>query len=533
MLPFIQPKPTLHAPNVMQITAAPESGSGRYASKKGKTMHLHKTFLLSMVAVFCLGWPAFSQVNGVEVAGGATAQVFGGKESVVKVIDTEGTEVASIPIEKDPGRFVYSEFSNTLYIIHNEKKDEHFISVVNLTTYHVDKQIKVGSGEAVDLMVSGDGRRVYCYTAVKGPTTNGMSMIYNKGVAYYSSKTLIPPFKPTVDVIDTASNEVIAAYDWLDRYSASASKDKWFSANQLIAASDQGVFVTEYTAFYRKPIDEKFIIFTGLTPQPAFMIDAGGRVVASMLSKDQKFLYAAIDGEKNTSGSLSVVELEKGTSVMHTLSDQPKRIFRLGANGEPWILGSEEMRAFSETGELTDRRIPLNKPTKSESGGETGASVFLEGYPGETISLGNDHAAIQIVNKHGGSQHKVALIDIKKLQVDAIIPTMSASEVSGIRIGRFAAAYAMSLGTGGTVTFIPNFTRNESLAASTDGHLLFALDLEGHVITVVDVQNAAVVKRIPVNNTVTKLQISVDKKYLICFGKKTQQINLATNNLEN
>jgi 6-phosphogluconolactonase (cycloisomerase 2 family) len=91
----------------------------------------------------------------------------------------------------------------------------------------------------------------------------------------------------------------------------------------------------------------------------------------------------------------------------------------------------------------------------------------------------------------------------------------------------------MSMATGGTITFIPNFFRNESLAALPDGRFLFALDLEGHVITVIDVQSAAVVKRIPVNNTVTKLQISTDKKYLICFGKKTQQINLATNNLEN
>ncbi len=125
------------------------------------------------------------------------------------------------------------------------------------------------------------------------------------------------------------------------------------------------------------------------------------------------------------------------------------------------------------------------------------------------------------------------MIDLKKLQVDAIIPTMSAGEVNGIRIGRFTAGYVMSLATGGVITFIPNFIRNESLAARPDGRFLFTLDLEGHVITVIDVQTATVVRRIPVNNTVTKLQISSDKKYLICFGSQPQQINLETNNLEN
>ena len=101
-------------------------------------MSLRKLILFSMVAVFCLDRSAFSQVNGVEIAGGETAQVFGGKEPVVKVIDVEGKEVASIPIEKDPGKFIYSKSANTLYVVHDEKKGEHFISAVNLTTNRVD-----------------------------------------------------------------------------------------------------------------------------------------------------------------------------------------------------------------------------------------------------------------------------------------------------------------------------------------------------------------------------------------------------------
>lgn len=124
-------------------------------------------------------------------------------------------------------------------------------------------------------------------------------------------------------------------------------------------------------------------------------------------------------------------------------------------------------------------------------------------------------------------------MNLKKLQVDAIIPTMSSGEIAGIRTGRFVAAFGLSMATGGTIIFTPNFIRNESLAARPDGRFLFALDVEGHVITVVDVHTATVERRIPVNGSVTKLQVSSDGKHLICYGKRVQQINLETNNLEN
>ena len=163
---------------------------------------------------------------------------------------------------------------------------------------------------------------------------------------------------------------------------------------------------------------------------------------------------------------------------------------------------------------------------------------MLDGVPGETIPLGNDYAAIQVIGKH-----KVALLNLKKQQVEAIIPTMSNAEKTRIRTERFAAALvltvavtALTAGAGISVMFIPNMgLSNEALAANPDGKFLFALDLEVHEVTVIDVQNATAVKRIKVNDTVTKLQVSKDGKHLICFGtqKGTQQIDLATNNLEN
>jgi hypothetical protein len=191
------------------------------------------------------------------------------------------------------------------------------------------------------------------------------------------------------------------------------------------------------------------------------------------------------------------------------------------------------MRSLSETGEPGDRRIPLNKPRKSEQGDESTASIFLDGFPGETITLGEDHAAMLINNKHGGSSHKVALLDMKKLQVDCIIPTMTAGEKAGIRTSHILAAVALTAATGGTLVFSPNLTlRNESLAARRDGRFLFALDVESHEVTVVDVQRGAIVRRISVDHSITKLKVSSDGKHLICFGKKTQQINLESNNLE-
>lgn len=64
----------------------------------------------------------------------------------------------------------------------------------------------------------------------------------------------------------------------------------------------------------------------------------------------------------------------------------------------------------------------------------------------------------------------MALVDLKKLQVDAIIPTMSSGKIAGKRTGRYLAAFGLSMAMGGTVIFIPNLTiRNESLAARPDG----------------------------------------------------------------
>jgi len=506
-------------------------------------MSLRKLFLFSMVAALCLGRPLFPQVTGIDVGNGATARIFGGKSPVVKVLDVEGKEVASIPIEQDPdvfidldsplfkdmyiGIFAYSKSNNTLYIVHKEKKGEHFISAVNLTTNRVDKKIAVNAGQQVGIYLSSDGRRLFSYAGCK------------PAFSCFGAEKYGPPYEPAITVIDTASNEVIATYDLYDGFRGDVlSKRNAYFVNKFLAYSDEeGLIVqAEVRRLWNgkdESISDRIVGFSGNSPKPKFTIDAGSPLKATMFSKNQKLLFATIEGNKKTEGSLVVFDLENKTSVQHPLTDHPSTLLRLGENQEPWVLCDEEMRAFSETGELTDKRVALNKPRKSEDVTESGASAFLNGFPGETISLGNDHAAILIGNKNGFSQHKLALIDLKKLQVDAIIPTLSAGEVSRILTGRFLLSVALTAATLGNVIFTPSMTiSNEALAAPPDGRFLFTLDLDGHEVTVIDVQTAKVVKRIPVDGSVYKLQVSADGKHLICSGKKPQKINLETNNLE-
>lgn len=478
-------------------------------------MNSRQIVSLIIAGLLFSGRLASSQVNGIEVSGGATAQVFGGKSPTVQVTDPDGKTLESIPIGKSPGEFIYSKINNTLYVIQNGKKSEHSISAVNLTTQRVDKEINVGSGWSVVMMLSTDDHRLF----------------------FFSSGGSKSQPDPQINAIDTASNETIATYDWLSEFREGLPKKNIFSHKMLGAGSGDGSLIVLSEADKPrglKPLRYRLVVFSGRSSRPVFMVDPGGKVVASMYSKDEKRLFVATEGDKATEGSLVVVDMQKGTTVTHMLSDHPTRLFRLGSEQEPWVLGNEEMRSFSEDGDLAERRIPLNKPRKGEAAGENAGSAFLDGFPGETISLGDNHAAIQINDKNGGSHHKVALIDLKKLQVDGIIETMSAGEKAGIRTQRILLAVALTAATGGNVIFIPNMGfRNESLASRPDGRFLFALDLEGHEVTVVDVQTATVVRRIAVNKSITKLQVASDGKHLICFGRKTQQINLETNDLEN
>jgi DNA-binding beta-propeller fold protein YncE len=258
--------------------------------------------------------------------------------------------------------------------------------------------------------------------------------------------------------------------------------------------------------------------------------------VFAKLSLDSTLFFLIVPGGNQHSGMLHVVDLKKGASSSHPLADVPTGLIRLGTANGLWIAGSREMRSVSETGELGEQPILLNKPRKMEGGDADSADVFLDGYPGETITVGEDHAAILIAKKKGGSLHRVALIDLKKLQVDSIVTTMSKGEQSKIITGRWLETMAV-VALGGAmrgVLVLPEGLANEFLAARSDGTTLYVLDTDIHKVSVIDIQSATVSARIPVNNSVTTIQVAQDGKHLLCAGPGfLQAVDLESSKMTN
>lgn len=236
--------------------------------------------------------------------------------------------------------------------------------------------------------------------------------------------------------------------------------------------------------------------------------------------------------------------------MTHALAGRPISLIRLGRERGVWVLDSQQMRSVSETGDLGDRSIQLNKPRKSEEGDTDGADALLNGYPGETIALGEDHAAVLITNQYGSSLHRVALLDLGQFRLDTIVATMSPSEIAKLRTGRLLTALALAAAEGaaeGAVagamgTYVsplffplpmPNGLANEVLAARPDGQFLYALDKDIHAVTVIDIRAATVLRRISVDRSVARIQVSSDGKDLLCVGKATQEIDLNSNDLVN
>lgn len=471
--------------------------------------------------------------------------------------------MVSIPVDANPAhqKFEFSNSSKTLYVLNAaDKSKARYISAVNVTTNRVDKVIKVGAGRRVQLLMSNDGRRLFCYTACRVENDLGSAGMANgvgyKLAGYNFLRSLKPPFEPVISVIDTASNDVVATEEWFKSFREAVPKGRLFSS-QFLATSDGGHLIVLSKAFgffwdaEREPIGQQLAIFSGLSAHPTLAIDPGGNVVEAMLSQSERSLFVTVVKKKQRQESLDIINIETGGTVNRALRDQPAKLVRLGSKQGMWVMSGQEMRPISETGELGDKPILLNKPRKSEPGDQTSASAFLVGYPGETIDLGEDRAAILINNRDGGSLHRVALLDLKQFQVDSIVPTMTAAEEANIRAHRtmltllvnaaFAgAALAVDLGSKGSAggqvpQYSPNlrFLTNEILAARPDGRFLYVLDIDSHEVTVIDAQAGTVLRRIPVDHSSSLLRVSPDGKHLLCLGKKPQEIDLDSNNLEN
>jgi hypothetical protein len=451
----------------------------------------------------------------------------------VVVQDATGKVAASIPVGANPEQYVLAKSSNMLYVVHDAgPKKARLISAINLITNRVDRIIAVGAGRSAEMLVSDDGHRLYCYTGDYRPTSNSTF-----GHAFYGN--IKPPFEPVITVIDTGSNEVITTYEWCDGLHAAFPKAKAFES--WFFSTREGFLILRSRPFNESTREKpgQIAVFSGSSPRPTVTIESSGEVVAPLLSSNRKLLFLAAAENGRPSGELHIIDLQAGTTVSHVLNDHPRSLVRLGSAGGMWVLGDWEMRSISETGELGDRAILLNKPRKLEEGDEGGETALLKGYPGETISLGEEHAAILITGRDGTSSHRVALIDLKQLQVESIVVTLSAGERARILAGRTALALALDAvprGGGPTPVFWPNLNlKNEALAARPDGGFLYALDPDSHEVTVIDVRAGTTVRRVRVHRSVSALQVSNDGKHLhlINGGETVQKIDLESNELEN
>jgi len=510
------------------------------------------------------------------------------------VMDEAGNIVRSIP---EVAQYEFSKSSHMLYVSFmrtRSRSKSHIVSysnslaVIDPATGHRDRTIEVGQGGRVKLVMSKDGSRLFCYTDQETYDRHG------------------PRIAPAVTVIDTASNQVLETNNALGNLGLLLPKrfgdffvnllvntegTRMVAVSQVIqnkpnkppklitgrisafkVPSSKASFETDLRGVLRSAAltdDGRFLILEtgGGKKNPISLeivnLDNGtvkkpeltGNFRTTMTSLDSRSLFVAVDKGKKGPTVLDIVDNESGGVTERPLIDRPSKLIRLGSQKAMWVINSKEVRLVSETGELGQKPILLNKPRKKEALDENAESVFLNGYPGETISLGEDHAAM-LIDGSNGSTHRLAVLDLKQLQVDSIVRTMTSGEAAKITTRRIlifaaltAAEAAMGAGMGAaagmnqmqtlnminSMPMVPlnlRFT-NQLLAARPDGKYLYALDMDSHEVTVVDVHAGTALKRIPVDHSVAALQLSANSSHLLCLGKQIQKIDLNSNNLEN
>ena len=105
--------------------------------------------------------------------------------------------------------------------------------------------------------MSNDGQRVFCYTSSNSPP----SLVVEGGESDLG-KHIRPPFQPVVKVIDTALNEVIATYDWMNSFREAAEGAQL----RVVYEPDPGCrgrgdLVVETTAQRDRPFKRQVAVF--------------------------------------------------------------------------------------------------------------------------------------------------------------------------------------------------------------------------------------------------------------------------------
>ncbi len=522
--------------------------------------------------------------------------------------------------------------ANMTYVLSAEGKSKaRSISAVNLSTQKLAKVIDLGDADKVEMLMSLDGRRLFCHTISRAYPEDAHAPLNAQRSRGSSS----------IVVIDTSSNQIIGKYDLLNSPGEVLPKCWWLQTFFSITA-DGGRILASVAGLGRRlrPSWTRVLVFSVQSDKPPLIIDPGEPfIVASRFSKDNRFLFLATEDKKRHSefvdvtdlgkgttvnrrlddppsrderlsvfldgappssmgsqdgiwivtrgglrflsqtgnigdeiqlpreegvaaalsldatrfflavpdkdhrtGILDIVDLTQGASSSIALTDAPTRLVRLGSGQRLWLMGRKEMRSISEAGEL-GQPILLNKPRKIEEGDTGAADAFLDGYPGEAISLGEDRAAVLVTNNKGASLHRVALLDLKNLQLYSVVVTMSRGQRAKILAGRIGISLAVAaaegaaggaLGAAPTLllpVYVPSLGfANEFLATGPDGAKLYALDTDVHEVTVVDVKTGAAERRIPVAKSVTIIRLARNGRYLVCVGPGfIQEIKLDSN----
>ncbi len=555
-------------------------------------------------------------------------QVFSSSLTFAQIINTEhkppslvfknadGKVETTIALDTDHAALVLnlkiSTLTRTAYVLNaTGKSSERSISAVSLRTLQVDHVIDLGPGKNTKMLVSRDGRRLFCYKHTEHADEAGAadsvvvidtasnSVIRKVGLMHNPHIDL-----PDAEFIDaglfaTSDGKYIAlGVDGFHRSNAGPtwarvvivpieSPDSAFVINPrmpglsfrlspnekflFIASKDKDRAETVYIVNLEKGTSinrdienppakgEQLGVFLSGAPPAGTEAKEGAWVltrtglrflsedgelgkeiplrreenVAAMASLDRTLLFTAFPNSGENSGVLDVVNLKNGTVSSHPLSEAPRKLLRLGPTKELWMMGHQTMRPISESGEIGDKAIALNKPGKVEAGDTTGAETVLNGDAGEAISLGDDYAAVLITNKKGGTLHRVALLDLKQFTVNSIV-TISAQKFSESGAGRFLTALGVAAAEGavegvatglsGTQTnlfpggYYPGVPGNEALAAQPDGQQLYVLNVDTHELSFVNVQTATVVRRVEVDHSVTKIAVAADHKHLYGVG---------------
>lgn len=240
-----------------------------------------RNILFSLFVMGCSCVPlAFSQSFSIEK-----------KPPSIVVKDEAGNVVDKIPVPGNSEGIAYSKPANTVYIVHTKGKENSVIAV-NLAKRQVEGEIKVGGGGFV-LMMSSDGRRLFCYTG--GLHANQVAPLQ---VARNNVK---PGSQPTVTAIDTSSNTVVATYDWFNGLRTDMPKNTGYESS--FVPSDDGEHLIAVFRGYsgiNHTNGYELAAFSGTAPQPIFKTDPGGHPAAAIFSMDKKLLFMAVDkGAKN------------------------------------------------------------------------------------------------------------------------------------------------------------------------------------------------------------------------------------------